>query len=55
MGTRYRGVPFVEMPDIDIMARFSVPYVNIYGAYFGISSARTPGAQRKMWDMLSLS
>jgi hypothetical protein len=26
------GVPFVETADIDIVARFSVPHVNIYGA-----------------------
>jgi hypothetical protein len=25
------GVPFVEMADIEIMARFGVPYVNICG------------------------
>jgi hypothetical protein len=30
--TRCRGVPFVEMADIDIMARLSGPYVNICGA-----------------------
>ena len=26
--------------------------VRPFGAHFGISSARTPGIQQKMWDML---
>jgi hypothetical protein len=37
--TEYKGVPFVEMADIDSMARFSVPYVNVYGAE-GMGCAR---------------
>ena len=27
--------------------------VRPFGAHFGISSARTPGVQHEMWDMLS--
>ena len=26
--------------------------VRPFGAHFGISSARTPGVQQKMWDMI---
>ena len=42
MSTRYGRVPFVEMADIDSMARFSVPYVNIFGADCGSRGGSHP-------------
>jgi hypothetical protein len=47
MGTRYRGVPFVEMVDIDIMARFSVSYVNIFGAGGSATSSLNTGEEAR--------
>ena len=46
MITRYRGVPFVEMADIDSMARFSVPYVNILRGLTEYDVTRPHGSRR---------
>jgi hypothetical protein len=47
MSTRYGGVSFVEMADIDSMARFSVAYVNIFGAHFGSRGGSHPRCPAK--------